>query len=69
MLEGLHCALTRLRLQPAILGHVDDLAHFPLVLDDFSFDSLYDLRFGNDILYTHREARMYKPVVDHELDV
>lgn len=56
MLEGLHCALTRLGLQPAILGHVDDLAHFPLVLDDFSLDSLYNLRFSNDILHTHRET-------------
>ena len=69
MLEGLHCALTRLGLQPAILGHVDDLAHFPLVLDDFSLDSLYNLRFSNDVLYTYRETCVHEPVVDHELDV
>ena len=69
MLERLHDTLTRLGFQTAILGHVDDFAHFSLVHENLFAHFFDDLWLGDDVLDTYGEASVDQPIIDDELDV
>ena len=69
MLERFHCALTWLRLEATVLGHINNFSNFLLIKFDLSAYFLHNSWFSNDISHANCKTSVYEPVVDYKLDI